>query len=91
MHGYNLCVFVCVGRGGGGANNSCTFSKVIRPPLHPLQPLGPDTLPWCGGMVGSLQRERAGIGGRLRCHSFAMPSNPMLSSVGYPPCRDAGR
>ena len=46
--------------------------------LHPLKPLGPDSLTWCGGMVGSPQRGRAGIGGQLRCHGFALPSDPML-------------
>ena len=33
------------------------------PPLHPLQAPGPGTLTWCGGMVGSNQRERTGTGG----------------------------
>ena len=46
------------------------------PPSHPLRPLGPDTLTLCGGMVGSPRRERAGIGVRLRCRSFALPSEP---------------
>ena len=31
--------------------------------LHPPQPLGPGTLTWCGGMVGSPEREQTGTGG----------------------------
>ena len=40
--------------------------------LHPLQPVGPGTLTWCGGMVGSPQSERTGIGGQPRCRSSAL-------------------
>ena len=35
---------------------------LVSPPLQPLQPLGLDTLTWCGGMVGLPRREQAKTG-----------------------------
>ena len=49
-------------------------------PLHSLQPLGPGTMTWCGGMAGSPQRERTGIGGQPRCRGFAMLSRYSANS-----------
>ena len=40
-----------------------SFHYPPRPNLNPPQHLGPNTLTWCGGMVGSPHRKRAGKGG----------------------------
>ena len=64
----------------GGGFQSFRPTHPDPPPIHPLQPLGPGTLTWCGGMVGSPQRERTGTGGQPRCRGSAMLSRSSTNS-----------